>query len=310
MIIDKHIQTIAEPQFVENEEQKFFRNAEVLFSNKDWSLARVIFSDLHIKNPSHSLYLERLAQCYAEMGEADNAAIAFDSLIKQDPSFKNLVLCGNFYLEQKNFVRAKKSYMKAICHQEEDFLMLFDLFKNLGNISMHEGDFEQAEEYYNKAQRIFDGSDLLYVNYGSLYLQKKDFDKSIEAFQMAIHINEKSSKARLGLSLLYREKNEIDLAWANLRAAADFDPVNVSCLKMMAQWALADYRYDVATECLERYIERNQYHQELNVLLACIYFQAGFRDACYWECQKIIEFDPSNADTLKLLELLEKHDEL
>lgn len=305
MLIENQIKTKEESVNLESQETKYFRNAEVLYANKDWGLARVIFSNLHTSHPETSMYLERLADCYTELGEFENAVIAYESLLTKFGGFRSLVLAGNFYLSQKNFFHAKKVYMKAICHQEEDFQLLFDLFKNLGNISLQEGDFDQAEEYYNKALRIHEGSDLLHVNYGSLYLQKKDFEKSIESFQRAIHYNEKSCKARLGLALLYRENNENELAWANLRAAADFDPENESTLKMMAQWGLADFRYDVALECLEKYVESHEFHKEINVLLACLYFQAGFRDACYWECQKIIEFDPENEDTMKLLKVLE-----
>ena len=118
----------------ESKEQKYFRNAEVLFANKDFRLARVIFSELHRENPQKAKYLERLAECYSSLGETGNAELAYEQLLSAFPVFRSFIQAGNFYLEQKNFVRAKSAFLKGICHQEEDYVLLFDLFKNLGNV--------------------------------------------------------------------------------------------------------------------------------------------------------------------------------
>lgn len=294
------------PEASSDQEEHFTRNAEILFANGDWSLARVIYSKLHEMNREKAFYLERLGDCYKELGEYENASIAFEQLSETYPCFRSYILSGNHFLEVKNFVKSKKYYHKAICHQEEDYTLLFDMFKNLGNLSLHEGDFEQAEEYYNKAHSIFSGSDLLFVNYGSLYLQKKEFEKARESFQNALSINPKSDKARLGLALLFREAQDLEMAWGNLEAAMECDEKNVSVLKMAAQWALNDFRYDSAREYLERFVSKNEYHQEINVLLACLYYQSGFREEAFWECEKILNFDPDNADALKLMQILEK----
>ncbi|MEC9281914.1 MAG: tetratricopeptide repeat protein [Bdellovibrionota bacterium] len=289
----------------ESLEENFFRNAELLYANSDFTLARAIYARLHNMNFDRPEYLQRLAECFEKSNELVNARTSFEKLAEFHPSFENYVRTANFFYEQKDMSKAKAYYTKALCEQAEDFVSSFQMFKNLGNISLTEGDFEQAEEYYHRAQRIHSESDLLCVNYGSLYFQMGRYTEAIKSFYEALQINPKSSKARMGLALLYKAQDETEMAWANLKAAIDYDEANASYLKMLAHWSMSDFRYDDALEKLEKYLNQREYNQELNLLFACVLFQAGYREYAFWEAQKILNFDPDCEDARKLVDLVE-----
>lgn len=275
-------------------------NADLLFKNNEFSLAKSIYAKLHEAKPEESKYLERLGYCFKNLKQFENAELCFCKWVELKDDFESLVCLASFYYEQKSFLRAKRFYLRALCVPKENNELLFTTFKNLGNISLLEKDFEQAEDYYNRAQRLNPESDVLSVNYGSLFFQLNDIPKAIFSYQEALRINPKNAKAWMGLSLMYRHCNELDLSWGNLQNALENDPNNISTLKLCTKWGLAEYKYDLAIDFLERFIEKNEFNAEVSNLLACVYYQAGEEQSSIFELDKVLSFEPDNEDAIKL----------
>ena len=298
------------PEAASPHRSEMHSSAELLFSVGDYPLARNLYARLHAQDPATALYLERLAFCLMQLKEEANADLCFEKLSVLYPDFTHFVCTANHFYDRGDSLRAKKYYMKALCHQNDDYVSCFQMFKNLGNISLREGDIEQAEEYYHRAQRIHPDSDLLCVNYGSLYLQKKDFTKARDAYEKALYLNPQSAKARMGLALLYRELCDYPMAWANIQFAVEWDSKNASYLKLLCQWALSDFRYDEAIAACESFLAKESFHLEVELLFACLLFQSGQRQYAFWEVQKILAFEPSCVDAQKLLRTLEAYHEV
>ncbi|MFK8138283.1 MAG: tetratricopeptide repeat protein [Bdellovibrionales bacterium] len=307
--MELHEITPLDGELVQSQEEDIYQSSlNLLMANQEWRLATSLAIRLHGENAQSESSLKNLARCLSQVGERANASVAYSQLCKKFPGFENYVESGNFYYEIRNYIEAKRFYTKAICDQKEDYVLLFDLFKNLGNIACHEGDFEQAEDFYNKAHRIYSKSAMLATNYGSLYFLQSKFSEAKKSFQQAIDLNAETEKAYIGLAMVNRQSGDGDMAIANIKKALDINPMQENAIKMLANWALKDFSYSYAIEAIENFNEQSEYNEDINVLLAGLYYQAGFRDESKFETNKILAFNPQNADAIKLLGVMEDYE--
>jgi len=115
---------------------------------------------------------------------------------------------------------------------------LFDGYKLLGNIQVRQGDWEGAEESYNRALRLRPASDALQVNLGTLHIQRGNWQAAIDKFRAAIVFNRTNDKAWVGLAIGHRMCGDHELAWGNVEAALTYNPTNEAAITLAIQWGL------------------------------------------------------------------------
>ena len=142
---------------------------------------------------------------------------------------------------------AQDAYLKALALAREGDQFLFETYKNLGNIFVRAGDFDAAEENYNRAYTLNPRSDALIVNYGILEIQRDNMQLAIERFREAVCLNRFNDKAWVGLALVHRKLGDHELAWANLVHAIDLNGDNQTARHLADQWARADGQPDENT---------------------------------------------------------------
>lgn len=152
-------------------------------------------------------------------------------------------------------------YLRVLSFLNSDSPIHFTIFKNIGNIFVRAGDFDSAEENYNKAYALKPDSDVLMVNYGTLEIQRGAFDKALTCFRRAVDLNPQNDKGWVGLALIHREYGDFDLCWANLERALDENPLNETAITLVANWSHKDHREERAIPRLNTYMElrRAQY---------------------------------------------------
>ncbi|MDZ4660877.1 MAG: tetratricopeptide repeat protein [Pseudomonadota bacterium] len=174
-----------------------------------------------------------------------------------------------------NYKAATEIYQQILTTYHYNLEILFDTYKNLGNIALTTSDFDGAEENFNKAHTIDSKSDILFVNYGILEIQRKNLAKAVERFRQAIEINSKNDKAWVGLALVHREFNDHELSWADLHRALDENPGNETALALSIEWGVSDGRLGSSANFLKNYLANVNDSTEMRLALSKILYCQG-----------------------------------
>lgn len=273
-------------------ESNLLLNADILLQNKEFELAKKLYSAVLQENPYNDLAVKGLGQISLMLDKFEEASKYYHALVQMQPGFESYKLYADFFYETKEFDQAKKYYSVALECNEYNGPYLFDIYKNSGNIQVHEGDFEAAEEFYSKAFTINPESDVLMVNFGTLELQKGNCDNALLKFREAVELNRSNDKAWVGLALIHRQFADKELAWANIEAALDFNPNNETALRLAIEWAFIDGKTEQIISRLEAFTANNQQNALMYFLLAKVLFQAGRYQHASCELLNAIEIDP------------------
>lgn len=172
---------------------------------------------------------------------------------KSSANFDSAVKAAEFCFQQGQFEIAKEKYLKALRYEHQEGPVLFNVYKNMGNIDLNLGDLDSAEENYNRAFAINEHSDILMVNYGSLAILRHDLSKAVQCFRRAVELNNQNSKAWVGLASIHREFGDHELAWANAERAIDIDPDMQVVAHLMLDWAFRDNEIERAIRSISIY---------------------------------------------------------
>jgi tetratricopeptide (TPR) repeat protein len=213
-----------------------------------------------------------------------------------------------YKLEEDQSALALYSEILSSAIPAED--QLFETYKNVGNILCRQGDFEGAEEFYNKAHVLQPKSDVLLVNFGTLEIQRDRLDLAKERFRAALEENPHNDRAWVGLALIHRHKGDFELSWGNLERALDLAPHNRTALRLMVEWAVRDGRLGSAIARLEAHIRVNQEDTELIFQLVKALALVGRFAEALLECERVVAMDPAMQDAIRLRrELAERVEE-
>jgi tetratricopeptide (TPR) repeat protein len=141
---------------------------------------------------------------------------------------------------------------------ESEALVKFEVYKNTGNLCVKSGEFDLAEDFYNKAFAIKPNSDDLMVNYGALAIQRGNKICALEKFRSALNINIKNDKAWIGLALIHNDLGDYELAWGNLKTALEINPKNKIAVELCCHWARRDEKHSLVLDCLDQLLKIEQ----------------------------------------------------
>lgn len=238
---------------------------------------------------------------------ADEAMSKFDAEDAQPMEHVySLAIQAKDYYDKGNFDAAYEVYWQIVQMNIFDSNILFDSYKNLGNIFLQDGDFDEAEELFNKACTLRPESDSLLVNFGVLEIQRKNLDKARERFRSALDLNAKNDGAWVGLALVHREFGDIDLAWANLERALDENRANQTALTIAMDWGIRDHRLDKAALRIRAYISEISDTKEMRLSLSKVLFCSGNFVEAKREAEIVLKKDMNDADALRLVQVIDR----
>lgn len=280
--------------------QKFLVNARLLTKHREYSLALNLLrqaSNYDSKNPQT---LTMLAQVLEKTGRVEEALIAQKALLKVDYGFNSLFGFATSLYKMGRDQEALDKYYEALSVLTEENENLFELYKNMGNIFVRQGDFDGAEEYYNKAYTVNTQSDVLLVNFGTLEVQRNDFDKSLYCFRKAVEINPENDKAWVGLAMVHNQFGDVDLAWANLESALDINPKNRTAVHLAANWGLRDSRAHKAIDSLEAYLGTVEEDEDMSLVLINLFCSTNQMDKALLEIERVLLWNPDHKEVRDL----------
>lgn len=281
-------------------------NARLLVAHGENELALNLLrqaSNLESTNPA---VLRPLADLLEKTGRLREALIATKALVKFDYGVPALVHHANLLANQNQDEAALNAYYEALSLVVEEHGALFDIHKNMGNIFVRKGDFESAEECYNKAYALNPSSDVLMVNFGTLEVQRGDLGRSLACFRQAVDLNPSNDKAWTGLAMVHNQFGDIDLAWGNLERAMDLAPGNRTAIHLAANWAVRDQTPQRALERMENYLASVEEDEEMSLVLVNLFCTAGRLDLASMESSRVLAWNPGREDVRDIKNRIEK----
>lgn len=278
----------------------YIRHAQTLMKHKEFSLAMNLLrqaSNFDSKNP---ITLDMLGMCLENSGRFSEALIARKALAGVDYGFDSLYKLATTYYKLGQDQEALDKYYEALAVLTEENSHLFDLYKNMGNIFVRQGDFDGAEEYYNKAYTLNPQSDVLLVNFGTLEVQRNDSDKALYCFRKAVEINPQNDKAWVGLAMVHNQLGDSDLAWANIEAAMDINPQNRTAVHLAANWGLRDSKVHRAIEGLQSYLATVEEDEDMSLVLINLFCTVGQIDKALLEMERVLLWNPDHQEVRNL----------
>lgn len=289
---ERHSETV----ILDPKAASYIKHAQVLMKHKEYSLALNLLrqaSNIDSKNP---VTLNVLANCLENVKKADEALLVRKTLARIDYGFESLFRYATALYKIGRDQEALDKYYEALSVLTEENENLFEVYKNMGNIFVRQGDFDGAEEYYNKAYTMNSQSDVLLVNFGTLEAQRNDFDKSLYCFRKAVEINANNDKAWVGLAMVHNQFGDSDLAWANIETALDVNPQNRTAVHLAANWGLRDGKVQKAIEALQTYLSCVEEDEDMSLVLINLFCTAGHLDKALLEIERVLLWNPDHQE--------------
>lgn len=277
-------------------EEGLLRNALLLIDNGDLRSATSLLRELLARNAYNLDAIEWLGYCFRKLGDLENASRCYAQLVKHCPDEYSYSGMAEVYYEMGKEAEAEHFYRLALGEITYESPLLFQIHKNLGNIAIRLGDYENAEECYSKAYALNQHSDILFVNYGTLAIQKGDYDLAGDRFKEAITLNRQNDKAWVGLSLVHWEKGDHVLAIANVERAIDINPLNDTAVRLFADWCVRQGRLSDAILKVESYVSQTQDPSMVLILIELFYRIGNIKSAAV----ELIRAEAIGADPQRL----------
>lgn len=212
-----------------------------------------------INNPA---FLLLAAQTHRERKDFVKEYKYLEKLIVVSKKPRNLILFTECLIQLADFPRALKVLHEVLDICDDQQSILFEVYKNMGNIYLKCGDIEAAEDSYNKANRINSQDENLMVNYGVLAIQKGNYEAAKERFSAVVYMNSGSDLAWVGLALVHRAHGDLDLSRACLLRGMDENPYNKIAVSNYYMWSEQD-SVDSNSIYIEKYL--NEFPQDSEI---------------------------------------------
>lgn len=273
---------------------ELMRNADVLIRSGESRLALNLLRVASNKDSKNVLVLRKLAVALEICSKFGEALKIWSNLMKFDYGFESSFGYAQCLYKLEKDDEALQAYYDCMSIVTLERPELFEVYKNVGNILVKQGDFDAAEEYFNKAFNMDRQSDVLLVNIATLEYQRQDLEKSLFGFRQALQQNPRNDKAWVGLALLHHKMGDVDLSLANLEKAIDLNGSNRTAILLFSAWAESHDSKAKAAEAIQSYISANEMDSELSLVLIQLMCQTHQEKNAEIELYRSFIMDPEN----------------
>ncbi len=282
----------------------WIQHAETLSSHGEFRTAQTLLRHALNQEPCNETAIRLMVKCLEKTNRMEEAVKCRKALVRLHPGLMNKLELAHLLYSQEDDEQAFQMYQEILANEAVPEERAFEIYKNLGNIQVRRGDFDAAEDCYNRAFNADSKSDALFVNFGTLEINRDNLEAAGERFRAALDLNEKNDRAWVGLALVHRSKGDFELSWANLERAIDLNPKNRTALKLIVEWGVRDGRVQVAAERLESYLALDGEDAEMAFSFAkCLTLLGRMSDALL-ECERVVALDPEQVEAQRLRRVL------
>lgn len=278
------------------ESYELYRNAELLSKENDTKLSIVLLRQAANLEPRNYKILYLLSDQLEVHKKFKEAEVGWKNLVQFYPSFDTHYRYAQCLYLQENDQEAVKHYFACMIYVEDKSIELFEVYKNIGNIFVRTGDYEAAEEYYQKAFSINKNSDSLLVNFGTLEIQRGEYEQALHCLRLAAELNPRNDKAWIGLALVHRNMGDFELSIGNLKRALDVKANNRTAIMLFHSWAESKEDRDQSYDYVVDYIVENPEDVEMSLLSIQNQAQKKNIFLAQMELMRIHMFQPNNQE--------------
>lgn len=282
------------------------KNADILEKAGDYRLALNILRSILMRRPDDLQALERMGRCLKEEGRYEEALKCYRALTRLGKKLDAQISMAEIYYLSERDELALATYRDVLKNVIEDQDRLFEIYKNVGNIHVRAGDFDAAQEFYDKAYTIRPNSDILMVNYGTLEIQRENLGEAVERFRRAVELNPENDRAWVGLAMVHRQMGDHELAWANGLRALDINKGNRTAVRLIVEWGVMEHKFSDAIRRLQEYLEIDGEDAEMSFTLAKLFTQVGRLAEARLEIERVLALDPGMEGAEALRAALDK----
>jgi tetratricopeptide (TPR) repeat protein len=252
-------------------------------------------------DPNDSFMALELAKRLRAGGRLEECLKILKGVLKIDYRFETLHALGQVEYQMDMIEEAFTHLQGALLIAPENSGEFFELFKTMGNIFVRRGDLDSAEDSYNKAHRLSPESDVLFVNFGTLFIQRQSWDEAASRFRKALSINGVNDKAWVGLAICHRLKGDFELAWGNIEAALEYNPLNEVALGLALEWGTQDGREFRALELIRCFLIEGGWNEKMSLAFAWLSWRRGDTRIARLELERLLAVNPTNETAIKLV---------
>jgi tetratricopeptide (TPR) repeat protein len=250
--------------------------------------------------PNDSLIAMELARRLNAAGKPEEAVRVLRNVVAIDYRFETLCALAHAEYQSEMVDEAFDHLQQAVVVAPGESPLLFEAFKTIGNIFVRRGDFESAEDSYNKAHRLNPASDVLYVNLGTLAVQRQNWDEAVEKFRHALELNRANDKAWVGLAIGHRMKGDTELAWGNIEASLEYNPLNETALTLALDWGIQEGREFRVLEFIRDFLVEGGWNERFSLAFSWLSFRRGDHFIAKLELERLLAVNPANPHAVQL----------
>jgi Flp pilus assembly protein TadD len=282
-------------------------NASLLLDNREFVLARNLYSYLLKRNIRDPEALRGLGICLYRLGEITSAKKCFRALWEVHHPPEAAFWLGMCHIANKEDRLAVESFRWLTSPESLPKPLKFEFYKELGNCLIRLREVVQARDAYRAALMIEPTSDVIWVNQGTMEIQELRFSAAAENFHKAIELNPKNAKAYCGLGLVAMEANRPDDARTAFQKALELDTQNVLALSQLLAVSETPIQLKLLKTHLYRFLESDPKNLEIRFALAAVLFKERNWGACEQALAALLKIDPSHSNAKKLRDELTSH---
>lgn len=172
-----------------------FEKGNLLFTEKKYDEAILIYEQFLEKNPSAYQIHLNIGDCYREKGELEKAIEEYHKVLEQ---------------AQKDESSGKEMTAKALA--------------NIGECHLKTGDYEKARDFFKQSIESFQENEILAYNVGEIYFSNQKVEEAIHYFELATQIKSDWGQPYLKLGYAYLNKGENNKAKKNFKRFLEIIP--------------------------------------------------------------------------------------
>lgn len=280
---------------------------DILLANNENYLANALLAKELQQNIHDHEITFKLGMGYLKSKNFESAKACFGTIKKTLGSFESYFHFAQACEGLNQLVEAKEAYLDALLMSTMNLELLFEAYKNIGNIYLREKNLDIAEDFYHKAYALAPNSAQLAVNMGTLEMQKSDSSCAIDRFRKALRIDPKFAPAWVGLALSYQQFGDFDMAWASALKALEYDFKNSTALLLIAQWAMKQNAVDLSLTHLMNYFDSGEFDPLLSQAFVELCIHSNKFNLARIEIERYLLWDPQNTDLLTFDKALKDH---
>lgn len=191
--------------------------------------------------------------------------------------------------------------------QHHDAGLDFNALQQLADSFLSVGEYDRAQQCYEKAAILDADHPAPYVGIGTVALQKDRPDEARLAFRVACRLDPKCAKAYQGLAMVAQKNEKYQKAFELYLKCLELDTNNLAALLGLFQASSRMGSYAKIIFYLERYLTMHPDDASVMFSLATLYIKEDKLEKSKEMLLKTLAVSPDNEDAGNLLEEVEQH---